>query len=57
MKKVLLLLAQGFEFYKASVFIDIFGWNGIDGMKNTQILTAGIQQHVISALSHDFNLF
>ena len=27
MKKVLLLLAQGFEEYEASVFTDVLGWS------------------------------
>ena len=27
MKKILLLLANGFEAYEASVFTDVFGWN------------------------------
>jgi len=31
MKRVLLLLANGFETYEASVFIDVLGWNLVDG--------------------------
>ena len=31
MKKVLLLLADGFEIYEASVFIDVIGWNLVEG--------------------------
>lgn len=34
MKKVLLLLAKGFESFEASVFIDVIGWNLVDGDKN-----------------------
>jgi len=30
MKKVLLLLADGFETYEASVFIDVIGWNQVN---------------------------
>lgn len=29
-KKVLLLLAQGFEMYEASVFIDVITWNRVE---------------------------
>jgi 4-methyl-5(b-hydroxyethyl)-thiazole monophosphate biosynthesis len=36
MKKVLLFLTKGFETYEASVFIDIFGWNLIEGDKSTK---------------------
>lgn len=46
MKKILLLLAQGFETYEASVFIDVFGWNLVDGAGNTQLFTAGQTQQV-----------
>lgn len=29
MKKILLLLANGFEIYEAGTFIDIIGWNSV----------------------------
>ena len=41
MKKVLLLLANGFEIYEASVFIDVIGWNDSFGSKNTKLYTCG----------------
>ena len=41
MKKVLLLLANGFEMYEASVFIDVIGWNDSFGSKNTKLYTCG----------------
>jgi 4-methyl-5(b-hydroxyethyl)-thiazole monophosphate biosynthesis len=31
LKKVLLLLSGGFEVYEASAFIDVMGWNLVDG--------------------------
>ena len=31
MKKILLLLANGYETFEAAVFIDVIGWNLIDG--------------------------
>jgi len=46
MKKVLLLLANGYETYEASVFIDVIGWNYIDGDKTTQLFTCGITREV-----------
>lgn len=48
MKKVLLLLANGYETYEASVFIDVIGWNYIDGDKSTRLYTCGITKEVNS---------
>ncbi len=52
MKNVLLLLANGFEFVEASVFIDVIGWNMIDGDQNTKLYTCGFQKEVPSAFNH-----
>lgn len=41
MKKVLLLLADGFEAYEASVFTDVIGWNKTDGDGTTDLVTCG----------------
>lgn len=46
MKKVLLLLANGYETYEASVFIDVIGWNQVDGDKTTQLFTCGLTKEV-----------
>ena len=46
MKTVLLLLANGFETYEASVFIDVIGWNLIDGDKTTRLVTCGNTKEV-----------
>ena len=51
MKKVLLLLANGFEIYEASVFIDVIGWNYIDGDKSTQLFTCGRTKEVNSTFN------
>lgn len=48
MKKVLLLLANGFEAYEASVFTDVLGWNEYEGDGTTQIVTCGIHHHIKS---------
>lgn len=41
MKNVLLLLAQGFEGYEASVFTDVLGWSRDIGDIPVNVLTAG----------------
>ena len=46
MKKVLLLLANGFELYEAAAFIDVIGWNYCDGDKSTRLFTCGITKKV-----------
>lgn len=48
MKKVLLLLANGFEAYEASVFTDVLGWNEYEGDGTTQIVTCGMHHHIKS---------
>ena len=49
MRKVLLLLADGFEVYEASVFIDVFGWNHTYGTKDIELKTTGISKHLTSS--------
>lgn len=49
MKKVLLLLANGFETYEASVFIDVIGWNYCDGDKSTRLFSCGINRYINSS--------
>lgn len=51
MKKVLLLLANGFEVYEAGVFTDVIGWNLIDGDGNTEIITCGIKNEIKSTFN------
>jgi len=43
MKKVLLLLADGFEAVEASVFTDVIGWNKVDGDGTTDLVTVGMK--------------
>lgn len=47
MKKILLLLANGFEAYEASVFTDVFDWNMVEGDKATKLVTCGTQKNLI----------
>lgn len=42
MKKILLLLANGFEAVEASVFTDVLGWNKLEGDGSTEVVTAGL---------------
>ena len=49
MKKVLLFLADGFETYEASVFIDVIGWNLIDGDQSTKLYSCGFKKEVTSS--------
>jgi protein deglycase len=46
MKKVLLLLANGFEAVEASVFTDVIGWNKSDGDGTTDLITVGIRENL-----------
>jgi 4-methyl-5(b-hydroxyethyl)-thiazole monophosphate biosynthesis len=48
MKKVLLLLAEGFEIYEASVFIDVMGWNLLEGDGTTHLYSCGLQKQIKS---------
>jgi len=51
MKRVLLLLANGFETYEASVFIDVMGWNLVDGDHSTELFTCGLQKEIKSSFN------
>jgi protein deglycase len=54
MKRVLLLLADGFETFEASVFIDVIGWNLVDGDKSTELFTSGLQKEIRSSFNQRF---
>jgi len=41
MKKVLILLSNGFEVYEAAAFIDVLGWANTFGSEKIEIVTAG----------------
>lgn len=51
MKKILLLLAKGFETYEASVFIDVFAWNSVYGNKYIELMTCGITKEIKSTFN------
>ncbi len=47
MKKILLLLADGFEAYEASVFTDIFDWNAEEGDGSTRLVACGLRKQLM----------
>lgn len=56
MKKVLLLLANGFEIFEASAFIDVIGWNLAEGNRSTKLYTCGLNNEIISSFEHQFSV-
>ena len=54
MKKVLLLLAEGFETFEASVFIDVIGWNLVLGDNSTELFTCGLKKEIKSSFNQRF---
>lgn len=46
MKKVILLLAQGFEEYEASVFTDVLGWSRTYGLIPVNVVTVGLRKKI-----------
>jgi len=54
MKKVLLLLAEGFEIFEASAFIDVIGWNLVDGDGTTQLFSCGFKKQIKSTFNQGF---
>lgn len=54
MKKVLLLLADGFETFEASVFIDVIGWNLVEGDYSTKLFTCGLKKEIQSSFNQRF---
>lgn len=54
MKKVLLLLPEGFETFEASVFIDVIGWNLEEGDGSTQLFSCGLKKEVKTSFNQKF---
>ncbi len=48
MKKILLLLSDGFEALEASSFTDIFGWNSTIGSRDLTLVTASVEPRIRS---------
>lgn len=51
MSNTLLLLANGFETYEASVFIDVLGWNLADGDGTTKLVTCALHKQIKSTFN------
>jgi len=51
MKKVLLFLPDGFETFEASIFIDVIGWNLVDGDGTTELFSCGFHREVKSTFN------
>ena len=56
MKKILLLLANGFEILEASAFIDVMGWNLKEGNLSTALSTCGLKKEVKSSFDQTFKV-
>lgn len=56
MKRILLLLAQGFETLEASAFIDVIGWNMIEGDGTTQLFTCGLEREIKTSFNQQFTV-
>lgn len=54
MKKVLLLLANGFETLEACAFIDVIGWNHLEGDGSTRLFTCGLRKEIKSSFNQRF---
>ena len=54
MKKILLLLADGFEIFEASAFIDVIGWNLVEGDVSTELFTCGLRKEIKSTFNQRF---
>lgn len=54
MKKVLLLLAEGFETFEACVFIDVIGWNLEEGDFSTKLYSCALRKEIKSSFDQRF---
>ena len=54
MKKVLLFLPNGFEVLEASAFIDVMGWNFLEGDGSTKLFTFGLHKEIKSSFDQRF---
>jgi 4-methyl-5(b-hydroxyethyl)-thiazole monophosphate biosynthesis len=50
-EKTLLLLAEGVETFEASVFIDVIGWNLVEGDNSTSLFTCGLRKEIKSSFN------
>jgi 4-methyl-5(b-hydroxyethyl)-thiazole monophosphate biosynthesis len=56
MKKVLLLLANGFEIYEASIIMDLIEWNIASGDATIELITCGLRKEIKSNAKVKFSI-
>ena len=56
MKKILLLLADGFEILESSAFIDVMGWNLEEGDGSTRLFSCGLRKEIKSSFNQNFTV-
>lgn len=56
MKKILLLLSNGFEILEASAFIDVMGWNLEEGDNSTMLHSCGLRKEINSSFNQKFRV-
>ena len=54
MKTILLILPEGFEILEASAFIDVMGWNHLEGDGTTQLVSCGYSKQIKSSFGQQF---
>ena len=54
MKTILLFLPEGFEILEASAFIDVMGWNHLEGDGSTQLVSCGYSKQIKSSFGQQF---
>lgn len=47
-------MPEGFEIFEASAFIDVIGWNLVDGDHSTELFTCGLKKEVKSTFNQRF---
>jgi len=47
-------LAEGFETFEACVFIDVMGWNLVEGDGTTELFTCGLKKQITSSFNQRF---
>jgi 4-methyl-5(b-hydroxyethyl)-thiazole monophosphate biosynthesis len=56
LKKILLLLSNGFEILEASTFIDVMGWNLEEGDNSTKLYSCGLRKEINSSFVQKFTV-
>ena len=56
MKKIILLLANGFEILEASAFIDVMGWNLEEGDNSIKLSSCGLRKEIYSSFNQKFTV-